>query len=138
MNDGTASSSSSVIHRRRRRDLDLDLAHPPFDESSLVDTPLIQSKHTVPEGATPSSRFDWFAHITRVGMPWDGLETLTSTSDDRWKVGLDPEDGGRHVTPRRRIDPIFDEDDDRVVRRPGGARDGDDGEREIGVRGDVR
>ena len=86
MNDGTASSSSSVIHRRRR---DLDLAHPPFDESSLVDTPLIQSKHTVPEGATPSSRFDWLAHITRVGMGWDGLETLTSTSDDRWNVGLD-------------------------------------------------
>jgi hypothetical protein len=81
MNDGTASSSSSsVIHRRRRRAL--DLAHPPFDESSLVDTPLIQSKHTVPEGATPSSRFDWFAHITRVGMPRDGLETLTSTSDE--------------------------------------------------------
>ena len=64
MNDGTASSSSSVIHRRRR---DLDLAHPPFDESSLVDTPLIQSKHTVPEVATPSSRFDWRAHITREG-----------------------------------------------------------------------
>ncbi len=46
------------------------------------------------------------------------------------------------VTPRRRIDRsrglIDDEDDDRVVRRPGGARDGDDGEREIGVRGDVR
>ena len=46
------------------------------------------------------------------------------------------------VTPRRRLDRsrglIDDEDDDRVVRRPGGARDGDDGEREIGVRGDVR
>jgi hypothetical protein len=37
------------------------------DESSFVETPLIQSKHTVPEGATPSSRFDWRAHITREG-----------------------------------------------------------------------
>jgi len=39
--------------------------HGTFDESSLVDTPTIQSKHAVPRVSTPSSRFDWLAHITQ-------------------------------------------------------------------------
>ena len=72
-------------------------------------------------GSRPDRRS---GHPRRVmtGATWDSI-TRSRTSSHR-------DDGSSRL--------IFDEDDDRVVRRPGGARDGDDGEREIGVRGDVR
>ena len=115
---------------------------PTVDESSFVETPRIQSKHTVPEVATPSSRFDWRAHITREGGGAGHGHGMGSRREGHPRRVMTGGPWDSSVTPRRRIDRsrglIDDEDDDRVVRRPGGARDGDDGEREIGVRGDVR